>query len=163
MDFGDSALPEKFWEKVYPEPNTGCWLWGAGGHIAGPDSYGVFYPTPRQKRYAHRLMLSASLGRELLPGMEALHGCDVPRCVNPDHLREGTHAENMSDCKRRGRSAAIAELFSECSWGHPFDAENTLWKTRWEKGVPYRVRTCRKCNKRRCKERRTRIKEHHGR
>lgn len=25
--FGDARLPERFWNFVYPEPNSGCWLW----------------------------------------------------------------------------------------------------------------------------------------
>lgn len=34
-----------------------------------------------------------------------LHSCDVPCCVNPDHLRIGTQSENMADAYRRGRRA----------------------------------------------------------
>lgn len=32
------------------------------------------------------------------------HSCDNTRCVNPDHLLLGTHAENMADMKSRGRA-----------------------------------------------------------
>ncbi len=34
------------------------------------------------------------------------HTCDVPHCFNPDHLIEGTQAENMADAVRRGRRNA---------------------------------------------------------
>jgi len=34
-----------------------------------------------------------------------MHLCDTPRCVHVDHLRVGTQAENMADCKARGRQA----------------------------------------------------------
>jgi len=34
------------------------------------------------------------------------HTCDVPNCFNPDHLIEGTGADNMADAVRRGRRKA---------------------------------------------------------
>ena len=38
-------------------------------------------------------------------GHFVLHSCDNPLCCNPDHLRLGTHQENMDDMKSRGRQA----------------------------------------------------------
>jgi hypothetical protein len=37
--------------------------------------------------------------------MMVLHTCDTPRCWNPDHLYEGTGADNNRDCRERGRMA----------------------------------------------------------
>ena len=34
---------------------------------------------------------------------KALHSCDNPPCINPDHLRAGTQADNSADMVRRGR------------------------------------------------------------
>ena len=43
---------------------------------------------------------------EIPPGMLVLHKCDVPGCVNPDHLFIGTVADNARDRdrKKRGRT-----------------------------------------------------------
>lgn len=37
-------------------------------------------------------------------GMMLLHSCDNGICVNPDHLRPGTHQDNMRDMTERKRS-----------------------------------------------------------
>lgn len=46
-------------------------------------------------------------GRELCTlegtGMSLLHSCDNRRCINPDHLRQGTYSDNQNDAYARGR------------------------------------------------------------
>jgi hypothetical protein len=37
------------------------------------------------------------------PGMEIMHTCDTPACVNPAHLSQVTHKANMHDMIRKGR------------------------------------------------------------
>ena len=50
-----------------------------------------------------RVFLSIKLGRELFSGHCACHHCDMPRCINPDHLFEGTYKENTADAREKGR------------------------------------------------------------
>lgn len=51
---------------------------------------------------AHRL--SYELHKGPIPdGLQILHSCDVKNCINPDHLRVGTHSENMAEAADRGR------------------------------------------------------------
>lgn len=68
-----------------------------GGYI-DPTGYGK-----TGHRWAHREALELKLGRPIAPGMYALHTCDNRACVKPEHLYEGTQAQNMADCSARGR------------------------------------------------------------
>lgn len=54
--------------------------------------------------YAHRVAFRLSHG--YWPGEHVLHSCDNPLCVNPAHLRSGTHQENMAECSARRRNTA---------------------------------------------------------
>jgi hypothetical protein len=49
----------------------------------------------------HRLALERKLKRQIKPGFQALHICDCPSCLNPDHLYEGTPADNVRDIMER--------------------------------------------------------------
>lgn len=57
----------------------------------------------RKETYTHRAMIVAKTGNQIPDGMCVLHSCDNPSCINPDHLRIGTHKENSEDMMQRGR------------------------------------------------------------
>lgn len=96
-------IKERFFDKVSPEPMSGCWLWtGAPSDNTKTGQYGRFRMNGKQRR-AHRA--SWELFRGKIPeGMHVLHRCDNPVCVNPDHLFIGTNSDNVADRVEKHRS-----------------------------------------------------------
>lgn len=86
-----------------PEPNSGCWLWLGSLNVWG---YGRLGPQ-RRERQAHRLSYLTFKG-PIPPGLLVLHSCDMACCVNPDHLRLGTVAENNHDAIERKRHRVLS-------------------------------------------------------
>lgn len=81
----------------------GCWLW-MGDRVKG--GYGRLYFGER-KILAHRISFEVHRG-PIPTGLFVLHSCDTPACWNPDHLRVGSHAENMAERNRKGRQEPTA-------------------------------------------------------
>lgn len=94
------SILQRFLDKVHPEPNSGCWLWTGSAHSFG---YGFFHMEGKTQR-AHRVSFQLHCG-PIESGMCVLHECDNPYCVNPDHLRLGTQADNVHDCVKKGRAS----------------------------------------------------------
>lgn len=82
-----------------PEPNSGCLLW-TGTYLR--SGYGQI-ELNQQKHRAHRLSWEVANGRTIPEGMVVLHKCDVPACINPDHLKIGSQKDNLEDARRKGR------------------------------------------------------------
>jgi len=117
---GDSTLPllNKLLNKVIVNPNTDCWEWQAGTNNIG---YGMIRDGDKM-RTAHRVSYEEHFNTVIPKGMCVLHSCDNPKCVNPNHLKVGTHKDNTQDMIRKGRT-------------------NYFGGTRYDKG------TCPHCNK----------------
>jgi hypothetical protein len=94
------SLLERFEAKFIPEPNTGCWLWIAGVSRGGYGSFKVGGKHVQAHRVAYNIFNGAIGG-----GLHVLHHCDIPQCVNPDHLFLGTAKTNGEDRMRKGRSS----------------------------------------------------------
>lgn len=92
------SLAERLdWSSI-PEPMSGCFLWL--DHVSG-NGYAKFR---RQGNWyaAHRAAWEVAKG-PIPEGLFVCHKCDVPSCVNPNHLFLGTHDDNMADRDAKGR------------------------------------------------------------
>lgn len=77
-----------------------CWEWT--GSLTS-DGYGKFFLNGKEP-LAHRVSFWLHFGR--WPNCQALmHTCDNTKCVRPDHLIEGSHADNQRDKTIKGRQA----------------------------------------------------------
>ena len=83
-----------FWDKV--EKTEGCWLWKRGLDDGG---YGIVRMDGKVWK-AHRVAWFLTYG--IIPD-KVLHKCDIPRCVNPEHLFLGSQKDNMADAYKKGR------------------------------------------------------------
>lgn len=88
----------RFKAKIAPESQSGCWMWiGAVLH----RGYGAF-KLDRATVRAHRFSWLIHFGT-IPKGLNVLHRCDAPLCVNPQHLFLGTQSDNMRDMRQKGR------------------------------------------------------------
>lgn len=102
------GLPARVQANVEVRGGAECWPWRGNIHARGYGKSGTL-GKHSTTRWAHRIVLEAKLGRALLAGMETLHSCHVRRCCNPAHLREGTHADNVRDCRDAGHMDRAGE------------------------------------------------------
>lgn len=123
---------ERFWACVQIGGTDECWPWTG---VRDANNYGYFTPANGKRMRATRFSVALHSG-PFDQRLHILHSCDNPACVNPAHLRLGTHAENMAEMAVRGRTPNSRK--THCPQGHPYDETNTY---RWG-GYRY----CRACN-----------------
>jgi len=129
--FDDGRLPARFWSKVSPDPNSGCWLWTACLNEGG---YGVFSWRGKM-HYAHRVAYAVLVG--LIPdGFQCDHLCRARSCVNPDHIESVTQQENI----RRGKGGQHQVMKTHCPQGHEYAGDNLYVP-------PGGGRECRECKR----------------
>ena len=98
---GGRLLPlgQRFWSKVRCGTQDECWEWAGALSSKGYGHIGYL----GRVREAH--VVSFIIANGPYPAdLDVLHNCDNRRCVNPGHLRLGTHQDNMRDMKVRGRA-----------------------------------------------------------
>jgi hypothetical protein len=95
-NYDDIAI-KRFWNNVDRKEENICWNWLGSKDDKG---YGIFYyknKNIRASRFSYLITVKNIKDKYFI-----LHSCDNTSCVNPNHLRQGTHIENMADKKIRG-------------------------------------------------------------
>ena len=91
---------DRFMSKVKVDDSTGCWEWQGAKN---KDGYGTFYSKDfGDSVLAHRTSYLIFV-QAILKGNLICHTCDNPGCVNPCHLFQGTHNQNMQDMAKKKR------------------------------------------------------------
>ncbi len=100
----DSRFAEPFVTRFFERfevKSSGCWEWWWGLTSAG---YGRFWDGQRQ--IGSHVWSYEYHNKVIVPkGMEVMHSCDNPACVNPNHLSLGTTKDNAQDRVKKGRGA----------------------------------------------------------
>lgn len=96
---------ERFERKVKPWlESNGCQLWiGAVNKTSG--GHGRFRICKKLEG-AHRVAHELYVG-PIPDGMQVLHKCDNPPCVNPKHFFLGTQQDNIADMNIKGRAVSL--------------------------------------------------------
>lgn len=111
---------QRFWQKVLPEPNSGCWLWDGADNGEGYGAIRISGVTHK----AHRLSYQLFVG-PIPDGLQIDHLCRVRCCVNPTHLEAVTQKTNI----QRGEAAKRAKEWfaanvTHCPAGHEYTRDN---------------------------------------
>lgn len=90
-------IKKEFWSCVFIGTHDECWEW----KLYKDKKYGKFMMGGKCKR-AHRIAYELTYG--IIPnGLHVLHTCNNPSCCNPNHLKLGTHLDNMNQMKNEKR------------------------------------------------------------
>ena len=91
---------KRFWSKV--NKNDSCWLWVPPKTDRGYGQFQIKQNGKFTSARAHRVSWVIRNGA-IQNGLLVCHKCDVPACVNPDHLFIGTALDNNRDMIAKGR------------------------------------------------------------
>ena len=138
-----------FFQKLKPDPETGCLLW------TGPVcnfGYGTLCINYVQFK-AHRWAIGPTLGKH-----RTAHTCGNKLCCNPQHIclahppkppKQPKPAKQPIQRDPAPESGHFNRQKTHCPYGHPYSVENTHVKLATN-GT--RQRQCRTCKRRRSKE-----------
>lgn len=91
---------EDLWNECHIIPISGCWIF-----LRSPNSYGYSrFSSNGVEHLAHRYIWEKANKSSIPIGMYVCHTCDIPCCINPNHLFVGTPRENYIDMVKKGRA-----------------------------------------------------------
>ena len=84
----------------YEISENGCWEVISHNTLSYPSSTFDMKPCHLHRAmYMFNVLNVDSLDSKIM----ILHSCDNKKCINPEHLRQGTHEDNMKDVVARRR------------------------------------------------------------
>ena len=95
-----------------------CWEW------TGAKSRGYGQLTHQGKHTTAHRFVFGMFREPIKDGAWVLHHCDNRSCVNPDHLYQGSPADNRQDMLKRGRWSHKWASRIACSVGHLYGTAN---------------------------------------
>lgn len=101
------SVQDRIEKYTLPEPNSGCWLWVGACAADGYPRITIGSTKDGTKKSVRVTRLVCEEVHGLSEGMHALHKCDNPICINPDHLYPGTPRQNVKDCFDRNRRTQV--------------------------------------------------------
>ena len=126
-----SMLPVRIDEKIFPEPNSGCWLWTA---TLGKDGY-PFVWWGGKNVDAHRLIYQLLVPQADIDGYDVHHKCRTILCVNPAHMNVLSRSHHLlehpeSTAKAQEVAGARQKAKDTCSHGHRYEPDNVYIRPR---------------------------------
>lgn len=98
FDIMSDSVEERIKRKFIVENECWIWLGPFRDHIGYRPIISITIESfTRVNVYVSRYQLTKKLGRDIKEGYEALHTCNNGKCINPDHLYEGTVSDNSRD------------------------------------------------------------------
>ena len=100
-----------------------CWV--CVSHSRNSNGYILYYIKDEQGKTKgsglHRVVFELAMGKALPKELFACHRCDVPFCINPNHIFPGTAKDNASDMVFKGRNPHgekhhSAKLTKKAAW-----------------------------------------------
>ena len=93
-----ASIELRFWKRVIKTDT--CWLWIGSINSTGYGTVNLGVHTVGAHCYSWVIT-----NGPIVKGLQVLHACDNPPCVNPAHLFLGTAIDNMRDCVAKHRWA----------------------------------------------------------
>lgn len=143
-------LYEKLTARMRIDEN-GCWIWTGPYYKNRPwpqnryGHIGVKWPDGQWRTTGtHRAMMLAIHGF-LTPDQVVCHRCDVPLCINPQHLFIGSMKDNIHDSRSKNRHHEGQK--THCVRGHPLTGPNVRVQIQVKKatGTKAMQRVCKLC------------------